>query len=926
MLMPKTKFLRKRQLLKLVDRLPGTIFQYREWPGGRCSFPYSTRAVEEIFFATPKELSKNGNVAWSHLTKKSAEEIKDALKQSANNLEEFRITFCTHSPQDRLHWIRMKALPERLKDGSILWHGHMENITVQHDASEAAKQKTALINVIFENLPDHIYYMDRESRVLGVNPACCTHHQRTLEEMIGKTTLDFYPLEMGQKLYQEEQNLMEKGEPLREREKHAREDGSVIYLESVKTPLRSESGRIIGLAGISRDITSQVKNEEDLLRAKQEAEQSASFIKAIFDNLEDLFYYKDRQSRMLGANTACLKSTGVSSIEELIGKTDIDIHPAPIGQQLYDNEQKQMKSGEVTRIREQHVLENGEIQYFDSIKCPMKNEQGEIIGLAGISRDITKQVENEKTLIQAQQEADAANKAKSSFLAMMSHEIRTPMNGVIGAASLLGGTELSESQEEFVHTIEVSGENLLSIINDILDYSKIEAGKIELEKAPFVLRECIEDAFDLFAKPAARKNLELLYQVESDVPEAFSGDSTRIRQIIVNLLSNAVKFTEEGEISLTVTVALPLSTESQDQCKLQFSVRDTGIGISDEAQTCLFTAFTQADSSSTRKYGGTGLGLSISRRLVELMGGGIRLESKEGDGSTFFFTVNLSVANDAEKRSALLPVEALRNKHVLVVDDNETNRRLLSEQLARWSMTSKAFASPLKALKHLDNNSDYDLAVLDFHMPEMDGVKLAEKMRRNKATRSLPIVMLSSSYEHIPPTPAITAQLSKPVRQAKLCEILLRTLRNSIPSSGKSEASGDQIQQRKEKELRVLVAEDNKINQRIVEMMLKRLGYIYHALVDDGEKAVAAVMDDDYDVILMDVQMPHMTGLEATRRIREQTGSPDRPHIIAMTAGVMKEERDSAKEAGMNEFLAKPLSVEQLDDALLNAAEKLKES
>jgi PAS domain S-box-containing protein len=921
--MKKRKFFRKKQLKKLLDRLPGTIYEYRQWPSGRCKFIYSTPAIEDIFFATPRELAKNGSIAWNRLTPKSKELMDRSLTESAELLEEFEIVFSVSSPQDRIHWIRNHAVPERLRDGSTLWTGHMENITSQYEAEEAAKQKSALLNVIFENLPDHIYYMDRESRVLGINPACCKHHNKTTEEMIGKSALDFYPDEIGKTLYREEQQLMAKGKPFRERERHVRDDGSVVYLESVKCPLRSDSGEIIGLAGISRDITEQVENEEKLLEAKQEAERTAAFIKAIFDNMKDRLYYKDRRSRVLGGNKTWLEAHAASSIDELIGKTDLDLMPAPLGQQLYDNEQKQMESGKTTRIRERHVQENGKVLYLEAVKCPMENENGEVIGLAGISRDITKQVENEKKLIQAQQEAEAANKAKSSFLAMMSHEIRTPMNGVIGAASLLMGTELDNQQEEFVRTIEVSGENLLTIINDILDYSKIEAGKIELEKAPFVLRECIEDAFDLFTEAAGRKNVELLYKVESDVPEALSGDITRLRQVIVNLLGNAIKFTEEGEIGLTVE---PITVdEDTGQCRLQFAVRDTGIGIPDKAKDRLFQAFTQADASSTRKYGGTGLGLSICQRLVELMDGKIWLESTEGKGSTFFFTVNLPIAEKTSKRTTLLPVEALRKKRILIVDDNDTNRRLLCDQLTRWGIISEVFASPLKTLEHLKENTEYDLALIDYQMPEMDGRELAEKIHRRKKTHSLPIIILSSSYEQIPKSNAIYACLSKPVKQNRLCEQLLTALSDHARKKETQKTIDSQIQPHKEKTVSILVAEDNKINQRIAQMMLKQLGYTNHALVTDGEAAVAAVMDKEYDIILMDVQMPQMNGLEATRHIREQTGDPKRPLIIAMTAGVMDEERAAAKEAGMNRFLAKPLSVEQLEETLLKAEKELQE-
>lgn len=264
--MSKTKYLKKNQLLKLIDRLPGTVYQYREWPDGRRCYPYSTRAIEEIFFAGPRELAKDASVAWERITPETRETLRAVLNRSAKHLTEFETVFETRSPQDRLHWIRCHAVPERLRDGSIQWCGHMENITGQHEAEEAAKQKSALLNVIFENLPDQIYYMDQEARILGLNPACYRHHNKSAEEMIGKSCLDFYPTEVGEKLYRKELELMAKDEPFRERERHVKEDGSVIYLESVKCPLRSKSGRIIGLAGISRDITQQANAEEAIDR------------------------------------------------------------------------------------------------------------------------------------------------------------------------------------------------------------------------------------------------------------------------------------------------------------------------------------------------------------------------------------------------------------------------------------------------------------------------------------------------------------------------------------------------------------------------------------------------------------------------------------------------------------------------------------
>jgi PAS domain S-box-containing protein len=915
--------LRKKQLLKLMNRLPGTIFQYREWPDRKNVFPYSTSAIEEIFFATPKALAADGNLAWRRITAKSTAELRKMLNRSASELEAFECVIETSSPQDRRHWIRIHAMPERLRDGSTLWHGHMENITGRYEAEKAAKQNAAFLDMIFETLTDHFYYKDLKGRMLGANPTCYQHHGFESEkDIIGKTDLELYPGEEGEKGFETEQFIMESGTISRAREKVVRDDDSIIYLESIKSPLRDPSGKVIGLAGISRDITDQVKHEEELIQAKQEAEQSASFIRAMFDNLEDRIYFKDRQSRILGANTACIEATKFSSLDELIGKTDIELYPAPLGQQLYDNEQRQMATGEVMRIRERHPRPDGTVEFMEALKCPMKNERGEIIGLAGISRNITKQVENEKNLIVAQIEAEEANKAKSSFLAMMSHEIRTPMNGVIGASSLLMGTPLSELQEEFVHMIQVSGENLLVIINDILDYSKIEAGKIDLESVPFSLRECVEDAFDLFLQAAAKKNLELICNVEPDVPEALRGDPTRLRQIVVNLLGNAIKFTEEGEVSVQVSV--PLRNENSTSCPLEFKVRDTGIGISEKAQTRLFQSFTQADVSSTRKYGGTGLGLAISRRLVELMGGKIWVESEEGKGSTFSFTMELPIASAPKKKAGAVYSESLKGKRILVVDDNETNRKILATQLEQWGSTSELFEHPELVINHLKNNPPYDLILLDFHMPVMDGAELAKLIYNLPDYPATPVIILSSSFEMVPPHPSISSRMAKPIKMNKLQQQMLQLI-NTDAAARNADADGKTLRPKKHLPLHILVAEDNLINQRVVEMMLQRLGCQNAVFVENGQEAVAATLDAQFDVVLMDVQMPLMNGLDAAQEIRKQTGKADQPWIIALTAGVMEDERKKIMESGMNDFLAKPLAVDQLEKTLLAVNRMLNE-
>jgi len=1057
--MSKTTFLRKTQLLSLIDRLPGTIFEYREKLDGKRSFPYSTVAIEEIFFATPKELAKNGELAWDRLTAESTNELRQKLDKSAQTLEELQLVIQTCSPQGRLHWIQMHALPEKTSDGGTVWYGHLRNITSEHEAAEAAKQNAAFLNMIFENLEDQFYYKDPQGRMLGANATCYNHHGfKSEEEIIGKTDQDLYGGEQGKTSFESELGIMASGEVIRNCEKYTQDDGSVIHLESVKSPLKSKSGRIIGLAGISRDVTAQVQREEELIRAKQEAEQSASFIRAIFDNLEDRFYfkdrnsrilggnkawleavgassadelvgktdidlypeigkqlfdneqrqmatdevvrarechtnpedgsvrylesvkcpmknddgeiigvagisrdvttqvlhekaleqakqeaeqsasfiraifdnledrfyYKDRNSRILGGNKAWLKATGVSSVDELAGKTDIDLYPK-IGQQLFDNEQRQMANDEVMRARERHVLPDESVIYLESVKCPMKNEAGEVIGVAGISRDVTAQVENEERITNAQKEAEDANKAKSSFLAMMSHEIRTPMNGVIGASSLMMGTELNEEQEEFVHTIQVSGENLMTIINDILDYSKIEAEKIELEAVPFSPRECIENAFDLFVQAAAKKNIELLYYVEPNVPAGLVGDPTRIRQIVVNLLGNAVKFTDEGEVNLHVSL-LSLDEKTRD-CKLQFSIHDTGIGISEEAQKKLFQSFTQADTSSTRKYGGTGLGLAISRKLTELMGGKVWIKSEKGKGSTFHFTADLMVAESFQQPKTLeLDSEKLKGKRVLIVDDNDTNRNILCAQMGQWGAIPQAFAHPEEVLPHLRKATPYDIMLLDYQMPVMDGATLAKAIYKLPNYPQVPIFILSSSYENIAAHPSISARMAKPVKVEKLRQQMLQFLEKKSDAGLRKKKLKKDTSPKRTHNLRLLVAEDNPINKRVVQMMLHRLGYTENTVfVDDGKLAVEAIMDSEYDVILMDVQMPNMNGIDATIAIRKHTGSKTKPWIIALTAGVMQDERQRIDDAGMNDFLAKPLAIEQLEDRLKQISEALEE-
>jgi PAS domain S-box-containing protein len=653
--------------------------------------------------------------------------------------------------------------------------------------------------------------------------------------------------------------------------------------------------------------------------SRQEAEsRKLAHIVAHTDNAVIL---TDTSTKIVWVNEAFQLMTGYSSAE-VIGKKPGDFLQGPETDPKtirYMREQLQNQKGFSVEIL--NYSKTGKKYWLALEVQPIFDEKGALSNYMAIERDVTERRQFLEELEHAKETAEAANHAKSDFLAVMSHEIRTPMNGVIGFSNLLLDTKLDAHQRDFVENIHNCANSLLALINDILDFSKIESSHLELEEEPLDLRSCIEDAFGVCTQAAMAKGLELVCDFSDETPEWITGDVTRLRQVLVNLVGNAVKFTETGEVTVTVE---PVS-DGERTGLIKFRVRDTGIGVPQERLSRLFKPFSQADSSTTRRYGGSGLGLAICKRLVELMGGSIGVESTAGKGSVFYFTIAASAAqaNSEQQRKAYLD-----NVSVLLVDDNKASRNALGHLLQRWRMRVSEVADAETALARLQNGETFDLVIMDRMLGGTDGIELARNIRSIEEVRKLPIILLSSlgvadSLLHARAA-GIQATLNKPVRYSQLHDAITRVMWDSgrlqkpaAPQNGTLPGTlavklGENFP------LRILLAEDFPVNQRIASLMLKKIGYNTD-VVTTGKAAVEAVRGGNYDLVLMDMHMPEMDGLEATREIRREeteAGKPVGIYIIALTADAMAGDREKCIASGMNDYLSKPLRPQDLQSAL----------
>lgn len=785
-------------------------------------------------------------------------------------------------------------------------------------AEEEQRASEARFRELFDHAPVGFHEIDGEGRLRRVNRTELTLLGYAEAEMLGHDVTDF--VANPDKSIVAVKAKLAGGVAVGEayERQFRRRDGSVIDVLITDSLIEKADGSISGIRSSIQDNTARKRTEARLRQLSQAVEQCP--VSIVITDLDGRIEYTNPQFSLVTGYTA----------EEALGQNPRLLKSGKMSLEAYQELWKTITSGDTWRGEFHNRRKSGELYWEEANISPISDAQGHPTHYLAVKQDISARKEFERELKEAKESAEAAARAKSEFLANMSHEIRTPMNGVIGMVGLLLDTKLDAEQKQFAEAVSSSAEHLMVVINDILDFSKIEAGKLTFEELDFDLVDSIEGALDMLAERAQRKGIELLDSVEPMTPVHLRGDPGRLRQILTNLLGNAIKFTEHGEVVLRVS----LSEETPTHALVRFEITDTGIGIPHHVQERLFQSFSQADNSTTRKYGGTGLGLAISKQLVGLMHGEIGVQSEEGSGATFWFTARFEKQSGEVKPRHEVD-HNLFDLRVLVVDDNATNRQILRHQIFAWKMQKGSAAGGHEALKLLREaaaqGQPYDIALLDMQMPEMDGMSLAQAIKADPTIAATRLIMLTSLGHRFSKLElqsfGIDAYLVKPVKQSRLYDTIVTVIGQAKAVNALVETPVAPTPETAPPlpSIRVLVAEDNPVNQKIAAAQLKKLGCTVD-VVANGIEVLECLPKLKYEVIFMDCQMPEMDGYEASRAIRKREVDPSKicpwkspVFIIAMTANAMQGDREKCLAAGMDDYVSKPVRLSELQAALSRA-------
>ena len=916
----------------LVESIPAAVFRRRaEWP---CRFELVSDRIAAITGYLPSDLLPPGTLADACLAMPDDQPaVAAVIRHAVATGQAYEVHYRIRHAAGDTRWVSERGRPVADGSGAPAWiDGVIFDITERKEAERAAQVERNLTEHYLDAVAVVFVELAPDGSITRINRAGCKLLGYSLEELVGQ---DWFALvvpegERDRARAMFDRAIRGEGDPTSRSETLVvTRSGDQRNVNVHGVPLRDASGAIVGLMTSGEDITER-RQAEAALEASEER------LQLVMKGSNDGWWDRDLVSGVAYFSPRWL---------EMIGYAVGELPPDP------DLRRRLTHPDDVERV--ERVLaaarEGGQSSYEvefrllhkDGHWVPvlsrgfyLRDETGKPIRVSGANTDLTERKRADEELRESHRrleeaiarstemtmKAEAANMAKSDFLANMSHEIRTPLNGVIGMTGLLLDTELDEDQRRYAETVRTSGESLLALINDILDYSKIEAGKLELETLDFDLRALLDDFAASLALRAHVQGLEFICAAAPDVPAHLAGDPGRLRQVLLNLAGNALKFTHQGEVAVRVSLA----SETDTEVMLRISVKDTGIGIPADKQGLLFEKFTQVDSSTTRHYGGTGLGLAISKQLTELMGGQIGLLSEEGRGSEFWFTARL--AKQADRERPVTPTAEVRGVHILVVDDNATNREVLAAQLGAWGVRSEETPDGPSALLALarakDAGDPFAVAILDMQMPGMDGTQLARSIKADEALAPTRLVLMTSLGERGDARQmeemGFAAFLVKPARQSDLFDSLAAVLAGSAAARpARPIVTRHATRELRRGAVRILLAEDNITNQQVALGILKRLG-LRADVVASGTEAIGALEALPYDLVLMDVQMPEMDGLEATRLIRDPRSAVQRHEvpIVAMTAHAMEGDRERCLEAGMNDYVAKPVSAQALADAL----------